>query len=288
MKIFTFLLLFTPFVTIAAEFGNFMLVKGKVIIINSKSESAEAKVGSKIYVGETVVTDNESRAKIVMSDRNVLNILPNTKLKIEKYTSGTDAKEVQLNLIEGKVRSNVGGKYDNKSSKFEIRTATAVAGVRGTEFITSYDPATKVTEVLTIHGQVIFKSAGPADAGGGFEVLVNKQEKSEQKGETSPSKPTKVPKKEFDAINKESNVTSDKRDGKGAKKDGPRGDGTGDSDVVAGGESNSGELGTKPLENGGGFPSGGSDPVVRPPDKTRVQVIISPSPTPTPTPQPSP
>ena len=212
MKIFSFLLLFAS-MSYAAEFGTFMLVKGKVIIINTKSESVEAKVSSKIYVGETVMTDNESRAKIIMSDRNVLNILPNTKLKIEKYTSGTDNKEVQLNLIEGKVRSNVGEKYDNKSSKFEIRTATAVAGVRGTEFITSYDPASKSTEVLTIHGQVIFKSIVKAgDSTGGFEVVVNKQEKSEQKGESTPSKPTKIPKKDFDAINKDTNVSGDKKE----------------------------------------------------------------------------
>jgi hypothetical protein len=267
MKIFAFLLLCAP-AAFAAEFGTFMLVKGKVIIINTKSESAEAKVSSKIFVGETVVTDNDSRAKIIMSDRNVLNILPNTKLKIEKYTNEANNKEVQLNLIQGKVRSNVGEKYDNQSSKFEIRTATAVAGVRGTEFITSYDAATKVTEVLTIHGQVIFKSviANMPDAP---EVLVNKQEKSEQKGEAAPSKPVKVPKKEFDAISKDSNVSGDKKSDN--KKGGKN---AADSVEVTDGAVQGGQVSTTPIGDLNKAPTTGIQAPIPVKTNTRVNVII--------------
>lgn len=269
---FTFFLLFTSF-TYAAEFGTFMLVKGKVLILSDKGQPTEAKVSSKIYVGETVVTDNDSRAKIIMSDRNVLNILPNTKLKLEKYSNSAGSKEVQLNLIEGKVRSNVGEKYDNKSSKFEIRTATAVAGVRGTEFITSYDPGTKITEVLTIHGSVIFKSTVTADAP---EVVVNKQEKSEQKGKSSPSKPIKVPKNEFEAINKETNVVSDKKSGSAGGTAPTAGTG---SEPPAGTDTAIPDEGPVASDPGIGGSSGPATTIVndpKPPEKSKVNVIIAP------------
>jgi hypothetical protein len=269
MRILAFILLCAP-AAFAAEFGTFMLVKGKVLIINGKSESTEAKVSSKIYVGETVVTDNDSRAKIIMSDRNVLNILPNTKMKIERYTNEGENKEVQLNLIEGKVRSNVGEKYDNKSSRFEIRTATAVAGVRGTEFITSYDPKTKVTEVLTIHGQVSFKVMGLPNVTEAPEVLVNKQERSEQKGDASPSKPEKIPKKEFDAVNKDTNVAGDK---KGDLKKSKGGKEAEDATVN---ERAPGVVETTPVNSGDllAKPPISTQPLVAPPDKTKVNVII--------------
>lgn len=266
MKIFTLIFLCAS-LSYAAEFGTFMLVKGKVLILSDKGQAAEAKVSSKIYVGETVVTDTDSRAKIIMSDRNVLNILPNTKMKIEKYSSAVGAKEVQLNLIEGKVRSNVGEKYDNKSSRFEIRTATAVAGVRGTEFITSYDPATKVTEVLTIHGQVIFKALGVGvESNSASEVIVNRQEKSEQKGKASPSKPAKVPKKDFEDIRKDSNVVGDKKSGGSASRE----------TVPAGSESpivEEGPTATDPSIGGTVQPTL-PVPEVKTPDKTKVNVII--------------
>jgi hypothetical protein len=279
MKLFAFFLLFAS-ISYAAEFGTFMLVKGKVLIVNDKGQPAEAKVSSKIFVGETVVTDADSRAKIIMSDRNVLNILPNTKMRIEKYNTAAGSKEVQLNLIEGKVRSNVGEKYDNKSSKFEIRTATAVAGVRGTEFITSYDPATKTTEVLTIHGQVIFKSVGGPAGTDAPEVTVNKQEKSEQKGNSSPSKPAKVPKSEFDAINKDTNVASDKKE----KDGGGKGTAAGKDqapDTAAPDDNKGGQLADDPNIGGTTIPAL-PVPEVKTPDKTKVNVIISPAPTPSP------
>jgi len=274
VKFFTIFLLFAS-ISHAAEFGTFMLVKGKVLIVNDKGQPAEAKVSSKIFVGETVVTDSDSRAKIIMSDRNVLNILPNTKMKIEKYNTASGSKEVQLNLIEGKVRSNVGEKYDNKSSKFEIRTATAVAGVRGTEFITSYDPVTKTTEVLTIHGQVIFKSVGGQVGSDTPEVTVNKQEKSEQKEGSTPSKPEKVPKKEFDAINKDTNVAGDKKSKDGGGK-GVAGGKDQAPDAAVPEETKGGQLANDPNIGGTTIPAL-PVPEVKSPDKTRVNVIIAPA-----------
>lgn len=266
MKIFTLFFLCAS-ISNAAEFGTFMLVKGKVLILSDSGQSTEAKVSSKIYVGETVVTNTDSRAKIIMSDRNVLNILPNTKMKIEKYSSAVGAKEVQLNLIEGKVRSNVGEKYDNKSSKFEIRTATAVAGVRGTEFITSYDPATRVTEVLTIHGQVIFKALGiGVEDSSSSEVIINKQERSEQKGKSNPSKPAKVPKKDFEEIRKDSNVSGEKKAVGPGREAAPVGS---ESPVI-----DEGPTATDPSIGGTVQPTL-PVPEVKTPDKTKVNVIIN-------------
>ena len=177
-------LLFCSQMVNAAEYGIFLVVKGKVSIQGASGAVTEAKLNSTIQVGETVITGADSRAKIVMSDqRNIINVAPSTKLKFEKYSNTKDDKNVKLKLIEGKVRSKVGEKYDNRSSKFEIRTATAVAGVRGTDFITSYDPETKTTEVITFRGEVTFTSlaAGDSDVATGETVVVTKGEKSQAK-----------------------------------------------------------------------------------------------------------
>lgn len=190
----------------AAEYGVFMVVKG-IVKVESAGKLVDAKVSSKVQVGDIIITENDSRAKIVMSDRNILNISPNTKLKIEKYTNTAADKNVNLNLLEGKVRSKVEQKYDNKNSKFEVRTATAVAGVRGTEFVTSYNSSTKTTEVITMKGQVSFQAINVVGTAAAADpVLVEKGEKSQAKENSAPAAPVKVPEKDMKQIDSETTV----------------------------------------------------------------------------------
>lgn len=288
MKNLFFLVLLFSQVLWSAEYGVFMVVKGKVRVEN-KNSSVEAKVNSKIQVGDTVVTEKDSRAKIVMSDRNIINVSPDTKLKIEKYTNNGNEKTVNLNLIEGKIRNNVEQKYDNKNSKFEVRTATAVAGVRGTQFIASYNKVTKTTEVITLKGQVSFQSVSAGGVQTSSEpVIVKKGEKSEAKEGAAAAPPVKLPEIEIKQIENETTV----------KKKDPQGD-TADSatsPVASGGGLEAGE--TQGDEPGAGpgdvgprddrvspgvtsSPLGGivtnPPPVYRPPAKSRVIVEPQPS-----------
>lgn len=201
-----------PLLVLAAEYGTFMVVKGSVKI-ESGGATTDAKVSSKVQVGDTIISGAESRAKIVMSDRNIMNISPNTKLKIEKYTNTATDKNVNLNLLEGKVRSKVEQKYDNKNSKFEVRTATAVAGVRGTEFVTSYSSATKVTEVITLKGQVSFQAISATGSAPLTEpVVIEKGEKSQAKENEVPVPPVKVPEKEMKQIESDTEVKKKPKD----------------------------------------------------------------------------
>lgn len=209
-----------------AEQGVFWIVKGKVWIEGANSKK-QAQIKSIIQAGETVITENDSRAKIVMSDRNIINVSPNTKLKIETYINENGKRNVSLNLIEGKVRNNVEQKYDSQNNKFEIRTATAVAGVRGTQFLTTFDKATRRTEVITFKGEVYFRSliSEKTDLTDDA-VIVAKGKKSESDDGQPPTKPFKLPDGEFKQIDKDSEVrapNSEKRDTKNEPK-GKKGD----------------------------------------------------------------
>lgn len=198
---------------VANDFGTFVLVKGKVYIESADTTRVEAKVNSKIFEGQMVVTEAESRAKIVMSDRNIINVLPNTKLKIDKYKTSARDKNVSLNLIEGRIRTNVEQDYDNKNNKFEVRTSTAVAGVRGTQFITSYNKANQLTEVVTINGRVSLMAIAKAGIAKSLpvEVSVVRGEKVQITNDGQASDPVKIPKQEFKNIEIESNVTDEEK-----------------------------------------------------------------------------
>ena len=78
--------LFVGSAAMAADHGLFMVVKGSVKVISGKDKSsATAKVGSKVFSGDTVVTEKDSRAKFVMADRNVLQLSPDTKFEITNH-----------------------------------------------------------------------------------------------------------------------------------------------------------------------------------------------------------
>lgn len=185
--------------------GTFIIVKNDVNIQKKDGIQEVAKVGSTISVGDTVVSGADSRAKIAMQDRNIITILPNSRLVIEDYKSSDKEKNVKLSLLEGKVRNDVKEKYDNDKNKFQIRTPTAVAGVRGTKFITSYMVNTKTTEVITLKGEVQVTKFDPNKSTVLGTVTVSQGEKATMTSDSNPpSDPVRVPQLELREADKES------------------------------------------------------------------------------------
>lgn len=187
--------------------GVFMVVKGDVSVKNTKQAKQKVKVGDKVFPGDVVETGIDSRAKIVMTDRNVINISPETHLEIQKYENAGDNKNVEMNLLQGKVRNNVEQKYDGDKNKFIVKTPTAVAGVRGTQFFTSFDPATRITSVVTLRGAV---SLAPVSVSGALvkPVLIQKGESTTMSPGANPEPPKPMPKEELKKIDQESTVSS--------------------------------------------------------------------------------
>ena len=182
--------------------GVFMVAKGQVTVSRGDSSApTSAKVGMPVFVGDLVETGVDSRAKIVMNDRNVLNVSPQSRVKIAAYSSSGNGRGGELKLESGKVRTDLEQKYDGKANKFRVLTPTAVAGVRGTQFVTSFNQATQVTEVVTLRGEVTFQKIG---AGGpeGASVVIRKGETSNVKPGLAPEQPKSLPKQQLDSIDK--------------------------------------------------------------------------------------
>jgi len=204
--------------------GVFMIVKGDIKVASKANPAGEpAKVGRKVFEGDAIMSGSDSRAKIVMKDKNVLNVLPDSKIVIEKYQSdanGKGDKNVELKVEFGKVRASVEQKYDGEKSKFNIKTPSAVAGVRGTDFIAGYNQGTKESSVVTFAGTVAVGLPGPNG-----EIL---QPVYVQKGESTtasqgerPEPPKPIPAEDLKQMNQESaaETAPQKQDTSTAKND---------------------------------------------------------------------
>ncbi len=217
MKKFTLVFGLTTFVlaSLAAESakaacGTVEVAKGNVQIESgSTKKAAAAAVGAKICAGDTIIAGPDSRAKLKMEDGNELNISPDSKINLETYqfVPAENKKKVLLNILQGKVRASTKQEnmYNDKSrdgaeNTFQVKTKSAVAGVRGTDFLTGFDPKTAKTEVVTFKGKVEFGQPGP---GGTITngVQVGAGQKTDVAPGQPPAPPRAVPPKELQQMN---------------------------------------------------------------------------------------
>lgn len=192
--------------------GVMMVVKGSVQIQSAKEKKLiAAKIGAKVFAQDVIITGPDSRAKIVMSDKNEINVSPDTRLELEKYVYNPqkNEKNVLLNVVYGKVRSQVNQKYDADKNTFRVKTPSAVAGVRGTDFLASFDPGPKVSKVVTFSGVV---EVGKPGAGGAIlnPVRVSPGQFTTATPGSAPSAPSPVPKAELNQLNQQTKAETAK------------------------------------------------------------------------------
>lgn len=116
-------------------------VAGKVVSLSGKvsSQKKDLSAGDSIYAGDVIQTAKNASAKILLTDKTVLDLGSATEFKVDEYVlrHGND-RNVSLSMNYGKVRAAVNQAVEGKG-KYRFRTRTATMGVRGTEFIVQSD-----------------------------------------------------------------------------------------------------------------------------------------------------
>jgi hypothetical protein len=139
----------------AQEVGTVAGVSGGAEI-GRRGEWTAAGVGSEIFQGDELRTAAGGQMRIVFQDDSVLNLGSDSRLLVDEQVfdpKKSPARSV-IQLLQGRVRALVSEYYRENGATYEIETATAVAGVRGTEFVVSYDSGAAVTEIVGVTGKV--------------------------------------------------------------------------------------------------------------------------------------
>ncbi len=148
-----------PIKSFAAEKTSAKLIelKGDVQIIRSGGEKPfKAFLNMKLSEGDRIITGSSASGKIQLDDEVVITLAENTSIYLSELRDSKDSKQSSISLQSGGVGSSIKKKLTD-NSRFEIKTPTAVMGVRGTEFFTQY-----------LKGKVDIKVVD-----GSVEVLVN-------------------------------------------------------------------------------------------------------------------
>ncbi|MBX7067351.1 MAG: FecR family protein [Parachlamydiales bacterium] len=126
-------LLLLPVVCWCAEpIGTVIAVTGDVKAIDSKKNSRILAVQSGVFVGDTLITDEVAKGQIQFNDGTLLLLIPGSQLDLNSYGNS----RFSSTLAQGGIRVSTGLIAKKNPENFEINTANATIGVRGTIFET--------------------------------------------------------------------------------------------------------------------------------------------------------
>ena len=146
----------------AIPIGAITNSSGNAKVIRSNGAREVARMNVEVYEGDSIQTEGDGKVRVQLKDKNVLNVAANSNVIIEQQLNdmASGKHKTMLNLMYGKLRAQVNkdNKYDGKDNTFNVKTKAAVAGVRGTDFITSFNPGEKTwtSDVYTFEGRVEF------------------------------------------------------------------------------------------------------------------------------------
>jgi len=125
-----------PMVAGAEMAGRFQFVGGDVRVIDAAGRERAPKKGDDLHEGDTIVTAPSASAQVLMTDKGLLAVRPDTRLKIDtfKYAGKEDGSERGFfSLLRGGFRAITGAVGNLNKQNYVIQTPAATIGIRGTD-----------------------------------------------------------------------------------------------------------------------------------------------------------
>ena len=131
--------------------GTVRAIKGTVLTIHRDEKTAYIlKKGNKLYTSDTLISEEQSKAQAELKDGSFITLGPYTKMVFDKsiYDPSKPTRNSLLNLLFGKAHFIVTKLVNFRNSRFNVKTPTAVAGVRGSDFAICVAPGSPLTTTL--------------------------------------------------------------------------------------------------------------------------------------------
>jgi FecR-like protein len=143
-----------PAAATAESIASVKLVSGVVELLRAgKLPAIKASAGDSLSAGDLVRTKSGGYAEVQYNDGTLLKIAQRSRVDIGDQAGGQGNDFSNARLVRGKVQAIVEPPVQSaKARRFEIRTPNAVAGVRGTDFVVTFQR--NVTGVLVRRGTV--------------------------------------------------------------------------------------------------------------------------------------
>ncbi len=157
----------------SAGTGQFTEVQGSVTLVRARGGSVQGVIGVVVSGGDVVQTARDSKATLLFKDGSVLRLGPSTSIEIEKldYREDQGVANSAYDIAKGTVMFAVGSIFGNKGSSYEVKTPTAVSGVRGTIGIVRVGTHPRTGEQTTMAVSVEDQIVVRGNAGGSYMLI---------------------------------------------------------------------------------------------------------------------
>jgi len=137
---------------LAQKAGAVDAVRPQATIQRSTAELPAAK-GTDVSWNDLLRTGEQGRVRVMLLDQSLISVGPRSEVRVVRQAAASD--QSSLELAYGKVRMRLA---KQPGQRFELRTATAVAGVIGTDFGADASvPGT--THFICLEGEVRISSS---------------------------------------------------------------------------------------------------------------------------------
>jgi hypothetical protein len=137
---------FAPAVAATTEVGQVLATRGAVFR-ESEGRREAASRGMPLHVGDVVVTGAGGKAKLQLNDGTIISVGESTRLALTQYQGTDNAYTTRLRAESGAMRFLFQRALER--SHFEVETETAVAAVRGTQWLMDVQPGHTAVAMLT-------------------------------------------------------------------------------------------------------------------------------------------
>lgn len=134
-------------------------IEGTVNLEDSKGSIKPVAENLRFQSGDALNTGADGLATIGLDDAKIVTLDHNSRAEFKKKKN-----QLELNLTKGALFFNVTEKLKS-DEKFDIKTSTMTAGIRGTSGIVYYDEADNLRETIAITDGVVEISATNPDTG---------------------------------------------------------------------------------------------------------------------------
>jgi hypothetical protein len=182
-------LLLAPLAAGAQSLATVSMLKGQAHVAPGGDEGKKRplEVGASTSEGDSITTAEDSLLELTLPDRSVIRVAPSSRLLLEKaHFAASGARTFSARLFVGSVWSKVSSVLGG-DTKFEVRTDTAVAGVRGTTF--RVDASRDRSAVVSVFAGSVAVAGGP---------IAQQEHKPGERREKAP--PREVSKNEWERI----------------------------------------------------------------------------------------
>ncbi|MDZ7937421.1 MAG: FecR domain-containing protein [Rhodoferax sp.] len=116
--------------------GQVMVVTGDARAVNARGQERLLAKGSEIFAGDKIVTPEGGLVQLRLRDGGYLSVRPATEMVIDRFVydeKNAENSNFLVSLVRGGFRSITGLIGRTNPAGYQIRTATATLGVRGTD-----------------------------------------------------------------------------------------------------------------------------------------------------------